>query len=136
MLGLQTVTGLPGNMLGKRPFFTSWFIAHISRCIQLWKADRGLQNALELAKSFMAPIDYLASLWPSEGEWLGVFLSLLLFSLSFRCTHKSHIYRPKELVCNAPSGALALLPRSRPDTPAAHRPDVPLTQDPHHLALT
>ena len=68
MQGLQTVTGLPGNMLGKRPFFIGWFMAHISRCIHLWKADTTLANALELAKHFMAPIDYLAALWPSEGK--------------------------------------------------------------------
>ncbi|KAH8113570.1 hypothetical protein DFH11DRAFT_1510242 [Phellopilus nigrolimitatus] len=68
MKGLQTVTGMPGNVLAKRPFFVFWFMGHISRCLQLWSADKSLIKALELSKDFLPPIDYLSALWPCEEQ--------------------------------------------------------------------
>lgn len=68
MNGLQTVTGMPGNLLSKRPFFVFWFMGHVSRCLQLWRLDHKLAPALELSKCFLRPIEYLSTLWPCKGE--------------------------------------------------------------------
>ncbi|KAI5121039.1 hypothetical protein M0805_008615 [Coniferiporia weirii] len=68
MNGLQTVTGMPGNVLLKRPFFVFWFMGHIARCLQIWKLDTSLTLALELSKSFLRPIEYLTALWPCEDQ--------------------------------------------------------------------
>ena len=86
MLGLHTVTMQKTNLLARRPFFVFWFMAQIARfvgshcslvissyypkfrCLQLWTLDKTLTIAVQLSKEFLAPIDYLTSLWPSEGK--------------------------------------------------------------------
>ncbi|OCB87151.1 hypothetical protein A7U60_g5665 [Sanghuangporus baumii] len=68
MHGLQALTGLRGSLLARRPFFCYWFMGHLSRCLQLWYADKSLTVALELAKNFLSPINYLSALWPCEEQ--------------------------------------------------------------------
>ncbi|EJC99066.1 uncharacterized protein FOMMEDRAFT_95074, partial [Fomitiporia mediterranea MF3/22] len=68
MQGLQALTGVRGTVLARRPFFCFWFMGHVSRCLQLWQVDKTLTVALELAKHFLAPINYLSALWPCDGE--------------------------------------------------------------------
>ncbi|QRW15183.1 Fungal Zn(2)-Cys(6) binuclear cluster domain [Ceratobasidium sp. AG-Ba] len=64
MQGLHTVTGMTSNVLGKRPYFVWWFMAQVSRCLSLWQCDQSLFVALEVARAFLPPIDYLTCLWP------------------------------------------------------------------------
>ncbi|KAG8774686.1 hypothetical protein FRC12_001872 [Ceratobasidium sp. 428] len=68
MQGLHTVTGLTSNVLGKRPYFVWWFMAQVSRCLSLWQCDRSLFIALEVARAFLPPIDYLTCLWPCPAQ--------------------------------------------------------------------
>ncbi|KAF8610279.1 hypothetical protein BDV93DRAFT_430457 [Ceratobasidium sp. AG-I] len=68
MQGLHTVTGMASNVLGKRPYFVWWFMAQVSRCLSLWQCDQSLLIALEVARAFLPPIDYLTCLWPCEPQ--------------------------------------------------------------------
>ncbi|KAK7048512.1 Zn(2)-C6 fungal-type domain-containing protein [Favolaschia claudopus] len=64
MNGMHTITGNSNNHLSRRPFFIFWFMGQVSRCLSLWQCDKSMSIALEVGKSLLAPIDYLASLWP------------------------------------------------------------------------
>ncbi|CAE7156896.1 unnamed protein product [Rhizoctonia solani] len=68
MQGLHTVTGLASNVLGKRPYFVWWFMSQVSRCLSLWQCDQSLYIALEVARAFLPPIDYLTCLWPCQTQ--------------------------------------------------------------------
>ncbi|CAE6404179.1 unnamed protein product [Rhizoctonia solani] len=68
MQGLHTVTGLATNVLGKRPYFVWWFMSQVSRCLSLWQCDQSLFIALEVARAFLPPIDYLTCLWPCQTQ--------------------------------------------------------------------
>ncbi|CAE6421236.1 unnamed protein product [Rhizoctonia solani] len=68
MQGLHTVTGLASNVLGKRPYFVWWFMSQVSRCLSLWQCDQSLFIALEVARAFLPPIDYLTCLWPCQTQ--------------------------------------------------------------------
>lgn len=87
MAGLHTVTGLASNLLARRPFFLFWFMAQISRyvnlvfpptpehhndasrsALSLWDCDHSLTLALDLCRALLAPIEYLTALWPCSGE--------------------------------------------------------------------
>ena len=87
MAGLHTVTGLASNILARRPFFVFWFMAQISRyvnlilsrpqvhhtdafgsALSLWDCDHSLTPALDLCRSLLAPVEYLTALWPCSGE--------------------------------------------------------------------
>lgn len=84
MLGLQTVCGIPGTMMAKRPFFQFWFMGQIARCLQLWSMDKSLTFAVELAKHFIPPINYLTALWPCVGKSLLVSMPVkYLFSCCY-----------------------------------------------------
>ncbi|KAI0074422.1 hypothetical protein K474DRAFT_1601483 [Panus rudis PR-1116 ss-1] len=54
----------PGHLLSRRPFQATWFASQVAICLALWNYDRSLINALELAKSFLIPLDALNALWP------------------------------------------------------------------------
>lgn len=58
----------PGHLLSRRPFQTQWYPSQVSICLALWNNDRTLAQALELAKSFLVPIDTLNVLWPCSGN--------------------------------------------------------------------
>ncbi|KAH8107663.1 hypothetical protein BXZ70DRAFT_1013538 [Cristinia sonorae] len=58
----------PGHLLSRRPFQVSWFSSQVAICLALWNYDRGLMQALELAKTFLIPLDALCILWPCEGQ--------------------------------------------------------------------
>ncbi|KDN42120.1 hypothetical protein RSAG8_06978, partial [Rhizoctonia solani AG-8 WAC10335] len=68
MQGLHTVTGMASNVLGKRPYFVWWFMSQVSRCLSLWQCDQSLYIALEVARAFLPPIDYLTCLWPCQAQ--------------------------------------------------------------------
>ncbi|THH31408.1 hypothetical protein EUX98_g2788 [Antrodiella citrinella] len=58
----------PGHLLSRRPFQVSWFSSQVAICLALWTYDRGLMDALDLAKTFLIPLDALCILWPCEGQ--------------------------------------------------------------------
>ncbi|OSX59856.1 hypothetical protein POSPLADRAFT_1095578, partial [Postia placenta MAD-698-R-SB12] len=66
MNGLHTVTGQPSTSLSVRPFLTWWFIAQVSRMLNLWSNDGSLTIALQSIKSIFAPLEYLMALWPCD----------------------------------------------------------------------
>ncbi|EMD33836.1 hypothetical protein CERSUDRAFT_117900 [Gelatoporia subvermispora B] len=53
-----------GQLLTHRPFQVTWFMSQVAICLSLWEYDQNLYNALELAKSFLIPLDTLVTLWP------------------------------------------------------------------------
>ncbi|KAH9932503.1 uncharacterized protein B0H18DRAFT_871123 [Fomitopsis serialis] len=55
----------PGHLLSRRPFQVNWIATQVMICLSLWNYDRSLVHALELAKSFLIPLDVLNVLWPS-----------------------------------------------------------------------
>ena len=57
-----------GHLLSKRPFQTVWYCSQVRICIELWKYDGSLTHALELAKSFLIPLETLNALWPCPGN--------------------------------------------------------------------
>lgn len=68
MHGLHHVTGMASNVLGKRPYFVWWFMSQVSRCLSLWQCDQSLFIALDVARAFLPPIDYLTCLWPCHAQ--------------------------------------------------------------------
>lgn len=64
---LQLGQAPSGHLLSKRPFQTTWFASQVAICLALWNYDHALINALDLAKSFLIPLDALNALWPSQG---------------------------------------------------------------------
>ncbi|KAG7088294.1 hypothetical protein E1B28_012305 [Marasmius oreades] len=68
MNGLHTITGNSGNLLARRPFFTLWFMAQVSRALSLWQCDQSMVLALDVCKAFLPAIDYLSALWPCEEQ--------------------------------------------------------------------
>ncbi|KAK7692152.1 hypothetical protein QCA50_003771 [Cerrena zonata] len=62
---LQLGQAPSGHLLSKRPFQTTWFASQVAICLALWNYDQRLINALDLAKSFLIPLDALNALWPS-----------------------------------------------------------------------
>ncbi|OCH89059.1 hypothetical protein OBBRIDRAFT_733272 [Obba rivulosa] len=54
-----------GQLLTRRPFQVTWFMSQVAICLSLWEYDPSLYSALELAKSFLIPLDTLVKLWPS-----------------------------------------------------------------------
>ncbi|RPD58663.1 hypothetical protein L227DRAFT_587060 [Lentinus tigrinus ALCF2SS1-6] len=53
-----------GHLLSRRPFQVTWFSSQVAICLGLWEFDHRLINALELAKTFLIPLDVLNALWP------------------------------------------------------------------------
>ncbi|KAF8878849.1 hypothetical protein BD779DRAFT_1553503 [Infundibulicybe gibba] len=63
-ISIHHVTDRQGFPLTRRPFQVTWFVNQLAICLQLWENDRGLINALELAKSILVPVDVMNVLWP------------------------------------------------------------------------
>ena len=60
-----------GHILTRRPFQAMWYTSQVSICLALWNYDRNLHPALELAKSFLIPVETLDVLWPCPGKpWI------------------------------------------------------------------
>ncbi|ETW81210.1 hypothetical protein HETIRDRAFT_245172, partial [Heterobasidion irregulare TC 32-1] len=53
-----------GHLFLRRPFQISWFTGQMAICLDLWFGDSALVRALELAKSFLVPIEVLNAMWP------------------------------------------------------------------------
>lgn len=56
-----------GHLLTRRPFQVTWFSSQVAICLGLWEYNRELLNALDLAKTFLIPLDALNALWPCPG---------------------------------------------------------------------
>lgn len=60
-----------GHLLTRRPFQAMWYTSQVSICLALWNYDRNLSAALELAKSFLIPVETLDVLWPCPSKpWI------------------------------------------------------------------
>lgn len=57
----------PGHLLSRRPFQVTWFACQVALCLTMWENDRGIYQALDLAKSFLVALDCLVVLWPGDG---------------------------------------------------------------------
>ncbi|GJE92836.1 hypothetical protein PsYK624_089940 [Phanerochaete sordida] len=57
-----------GHLLTRRPFQGLWFASQVSICLALWGYDKTLHQALELAKTFLLPLEALNALWPSSTQ--------------------------------------------------------------------
>lgn len=53
------------DMFTRRPYQARWYSNQLALCLKLWSHDRSLLNVLELAKSFLIPVDVMTVLWPS-----------------------------------------------------------------------
>lgn len=58
----------PGHLLTRRPFQGLWYASQVSICLALWGYDHTLMQALELAKTFLIPLDALDALWPCREQ--------------------------------------------------------------------
>ncbi|KIP09470.1 hypothetical protein PHLGIDRAFT_126340 [Phlebiopsis gigantea 11061_1 CR5-6] len=57
-----------GHLLTRRPFQSLWFSSQIALCIELWNYDRTQGQALDLAKTFLVPLEALDALWPCAAQ--------------------------------------------------------------------
>ncbi|KAI0655607.1 hypothetical protein C8Q70DRAFT_423051 [Cubamyces menziesii] len=65
----------PASELGTRSFLIYWFMGHVTRALMLWENEISPTLALEAAKLFALPLEYLMQLWPSEcqrDKWQGL----------------------------------------------------------------
>ncbi|KAI0671084.1 hypothetical protein C8Q78DRAFT_1033916 [Trametes maxima] len=58
----------PANELGTRSFIVYWFMGHVTRALVLWENDPTLILALDAAKLFVQPLEYLMQLWPCPSQ--------------------------------------------------------------------
>ncbi|KAJ7589893.1 hypothetical protein C8J56DRAFT_936442 [Mycena floridula] len=52
--------------LVRRPFQVNWYLNQLAICLMLWRNDRSLVDALELAKSLLLTVDSMNALWPCQ----------------------------------------------------------------------
>ncbi|KAJ7464231.1 hypothetical protein B0H11DRAFT_78541 [Mycena galericulata] len=65
-MSIQFLADARGQQLTQRPFAVTWFYHQLAICLLLWENDTSLRDVLELAKSFLIPLDVMNSLWPCE----------------------------------------------------------------------
>ncbi|KAJ7194475.1 hypothetical protein B0H12DRAFT_714134 [Mycena haematopus] len=65
-MSIQYLSDSRGQQLTQRPFAVTWFYHQLAICLLLWESDTSLVNVLELAKSFLVPLDVLNALWPCD----------------------------------------------------------------------
>ncbi|KAJ7743601.1 hypothetical protein B0H16DRAFT_1008076 [Mycena metata] len=65
-MSIQYVADPRGQQLTQRPFAVTWFYHQLAICLLLWEHDAALVDVLELAKSFLVPLDVMNALWPCE----------------------------------------------------------------------
>ncbi|KAK7055767.1 Zn(2)-C6 fungal-type domain-containing protein [Favolaschia claudopus] len=65
-LSIQYTPDPRGQQLTQRPYSVTWFYHQLAICLLLWENDTTLGDVLELAKSFLVPLDLLNALWPCE----------------------------------------------------------------------
>ncbi|KAL7279744.1 hypothetical protein ACG7TL_006151 [Trametes sanguinea] len=59
----------PANELGTRSFLVYWFMGHVlRRALVIWENDPTMTLALDAAKLFVLPLEYLMQLWPSQSK--------------------------------------------------------------------
>ncbi|TFY66432.1 hypothetical protein EVG20_g4654 [Dentipellis fragilis] len=61
---IQGLREASGHMFLRRPALISWFTSQVAMCLSIWSGDNSLMRALELAKSFLIPLEVLNILWP------------------------------------------------------------------------
>ncbi|KAJ7616023.1 hypothetical protein FB45DRAFT_935136 [Roridomyces roridus] len=54
------------QQLTHRPFSVTWFYSQLAICLLLWENDPTLEDALQLAKSLLIPLDVMNALWPCQ----------------------------------------------------------------------
>ncbi|KAI9060849.1 hypothetical protein FKP32DRAFT_1687389 [Trametes sanguinea] len=70
----------PANELGTRSFLVYWFMGHVLRALVIWENDPTMTLALDAAKFFVLPLEYLMQLWPSQNQrekWQGIRMKLV-----------------------------------------------------------
>lgn len=107
MQGLHTVTGQQENVLSRRPFFVWWFMSQVARSLLIWQCDDTLGLALEVAKAFLPPIDYLSGLWPCPSQRTKY--ALLHDRLSRACVAAGLAAPPPINIVNPSSSSLPLV---------------------------
>ncbi|KAJ7029829.1 hypothetical protein C8F04DRAFT_1043062 [Mycena alexandri] len=65
-MSIQYVSDPRGQQLTQRPFAVTWFYHQLAICLLLWEHDAALVDVLELAKSFLVPLDVMNALWPCD----------------------------------------------------------------------
>ncbi|KAH8796188.1 hypothetical protein DL96DRAFT_1644769 [Flagelloscypha sp. PMI_526] len=65
-MSLSNMNEVPADEVRRRPGILLWFHHQLVVCLFLWRRDQSLNNALNLGKSLLGPIDTLNSLWPSK----------------------------------------------------------------------
>lgn len=55
-----------GHSLARHPLQLGWFTTQVSICLHLWNTDRSMTDALEVAKTFLLPVDALTALFPCQ----------------------------------------------------------------------
>ncbi|KAJ7169913.1 hypothetical protein C8R46DRAFT_217813 [Mycena filopes] len=65
-ISIQFVSDSRGQQLTQKPFSVTWFYHQLAICLLLWEHDAALGDVLELAKSFLVPLDVMNALWPCE----------------------------------------------------------------------
>ncbi|KAJ7776535.1 hypothetical protein DFH07DRAFT_911882 [Mycena maculata] len=65
-LSVQYLADPRGQQLTQRPFSVTWFYHQLAICLLLWENDTSLGEVLELAKSFLIPLDVMNTLWPCD----------------------------------------------------------------------
>ncbi|KAJ6496098.1 hypothetical protein C8R45DRAFT_984957 [Mycena sanguinolenta] len=63
---IQYLSDSRGQQLTQRPYAVTWFYHQLAICLLLWENDTSLVDVLELAKSFLIPLDVLNALWPCD----------------------------------------------------------------------
>ncbi|KAI0629846.1 hypothetical protein C8Q77DRAFT_270240 [Trametes polyzona] len=58
----------PDGEAQARPLLLYWFMGHITRALILWENDPGLTLAIDAAKTFVIPLEYLMQIWPSPTQ--------------------------------------------------------------------
>ncbi|KAF8137874.1 hypothetical protein K438DRAFT_2023529 [Mycena galopus ATCC 62051] len=65
-MSIQYISDSRGQQLTQRPFTVTWFYHQLAICLLIWESDTSLSDVLELAKSFLVPLDVLNALWPCD----------------------------------------------------------------------
>jgi len=63
-LGLNTLTGIAGKMLSKRPYLVWWWMNQTVRALRLFQLDPSLSLAMEVIDNIVPIIEFGSILWP------------------------------------------------------------------------
>ncbi|KAG8969379.1 hypothetical protein FRC03_003070 [Tulasnella sp. 419] len=69
-LGLDSLTGIAGKMLSKRPYLIWWWMNQAVRALRLYYLDSSLTLAKEVVENLLPIIDFCEKLWPCAEQRL------------------------------------------------------------------